>query len=312
MASRFVEDWGNIRLQRIAFGYSPAAPPEHGHRLFLRLTGLADHNRLKEYLRKEMQVTAVREENGPNGEPVTWLSSEKGPCGADPRMAVLVGDTDLFLAVGEEPDKSLKAMEQVLEVRAGKQASLLKGKWAATLQEIPENACGLLIGEPPDSMPKEAGEVEGPLPRRIVAYLIADERVDIHFAAVMRNAKDAQTFAENLLNYRERNIAPLQGRAQSPSAAVLIQAWESIKVETNGLEVRGEAHISGDVPSAIVGLFTEGLNAFFAPLASALASIVCVGALVGVLLAALLFVIVVAVIAAAAFYLRGKMTRATK
>src|SRR5262249_14335396 len=55
---RFVEDYGNIRLQRISFGYSPAVPPEHGQRVFLRLTGLADHNRFKEYLQKEMKVTA--------------------------------------------------------------------------------------------------------------------------------------------------------------------------------------------------------------------------------------------------------------
>src|SRR5262249_49475261 len=229
----FVEVWGNIRLQRISFAYSPAVPPEHGQRGCLRLTGLANNNRLKEYLQKEMKSTAVREENGPNGEPVTWLTSEKGPCGEDPRMVVLVGNTDLILAVDEEPDKSPKAVEQVLEVRAGKQASLLKGSWAATLHEIPENACGLLIGEPPARMGKEAGEVEGPLPRRIVAHLIADESIDIHFAAVMRNAEDAQAFAENLVNYRERNMAPLKERPRSPSAAVLIQAWDSIRVEPN-------------------------------------------------------------------------------
>jgi hypothetical protein len=314
----FVEDWGNIRLQRISFGCSPAAPPEHGPRLFLRLTGLADHNRLKEYLQKEKRVTVVREEKGLNGEPVALLSSENGP------VFVLVGDTDLILAIGEDPGKSLKAAEQVLEVRAGKQANLLHGPWAAVLNEIPDDACGLLIGEPPESMPEEGGAVDGPLPRRMVGHLIVHESIDIHFAAVMRNAADVQAFTENLVSLRDRNIASLKGLSQRPATGVLIRAWESIKVENNGLEVRGAAHLSGDVPGAIVedaeeeikaikavlGVFKEGIEALCSPdlVKSIFAGIDQIVAVFMALLGLLVFMLTLA----AALFIQGKITRTTK
>jgi hypothetical protein len=316
----FVEQWGNIRLQRISFCYCQAIAEARGQRQFLRFTGLADHHRLKEYFQKEKQLAVVREEKGLAGEPITVLCSENGP------VWLLVGDTDLILAV-EEKGRSLKGAEQVLEVLAGKKASLLQGPWAGALNDIPEEACGLLIGDPRDTIVKELGAIDGPVPHRLIGHLIAHESIDIHFTATMSGAADVRAFAQNLINYRERNLASLKELAHQSSSGVLLQAWESIKVETNGLEVRGAAHLSSDLPSAVADgdlkqvkdmvklleALKGGVEAILTvDLKSPFAFWNWVAFLLEASLRTLLFVIVVAGIAAVSLYLRQQMLQARK
>jgi hypothetical protein len=257
----FVDQVGNLRLDRIAFGYRAPAEPTKPGRLLVRLTGQGNHGRLAERLRGEAVPGSVQQRKGPRGEPITLLTL------ANLSTLALVGDTDLLVAADPEQNarSRVEAIEQALEVRAGVRPGLLQGPFAEDLRGIPGRASGALIGRPTDSIWEALIQGLGPFhnrPERLAFYALVDRSVTVHYRFTLANAAQAGTFREDAEASRNKYLAALREVELSDArAAVLIQALEGIELKTEGSSVTGSVCASEDVPPALAEVWLPTLLA---------------------------------------------------
>src|SRR5262249_45717002 len=132
-------------------------------------------------------------------------------------------------------------------VRAGKEASVLKGARKDRLPKFSKEMVGLLAGELPDAV--ERGDLfRGTgirLPKSIqVEVLRSKEGLDFRFRATLANADGAKQFANAILNVRQDGLAGLKGGriGISPKAVAAVQkTLESIRIQSKGADVEGTA-----------------------------------------------------------------------
>jgi hypothetical protein len=248
---RWAERFGNIRLERLALAHRPSRQPGGKGCMLARLTGRGDHRALLEYFRQATPPSLIAWDLRPGSEPVTLLRDERGGS-----AVAVVGDTDLLFAVAEDgPGAGFAAAEELLEVRAGRTGSVLRGRLAVDLREVPGHASGLVVGEVPEELPQGTARECGvpAVPHRLVLHLTVDETasIDLRFRGFLGTPEEARTFAESVRQQRDCQAASLAELGPAKPTEVVIAALKSIQVEADGSAVSGSGHISGDVPAAL-------------------------------------------------------------
>src|SRR5262249_50390826 len=150
--------------------------PNHMNiKIYLRMTGKADHQRIVKALAKAQGgpggPAQIKEEKGFRGRKVTFIDHGRPP------IMVVVGDEDLLMAGYESPNggKSADVAREMLEVRRGKVDSVAKGPLADKLKKTSPEAVALFVGTLPESMRMEiqrGPEAFRAIPKEMVAQML--------------------------------------------------------------------------------------------------------------------------------------------
>ena len=248
---KFVDGVGNIRLDRVSFGYGPDPQDTHKGRNYVRFTGLADRKSMTGLLKKSFPDAKVEFKRGPKGRLMTVISSEKRP----PAFA-LIGDTDMLMCGHENNENSLEVLEEALDVQAGNKASILKGTHGAQLKKVPAEAVGVLMGAVPEELRR--GMVRDPkapfkaLPKRIVVVMTRTKSINIDWHGPMADADQAKEFAENVAELKKMGIAglkqlPPQLKIKPEQIKVLTKTLQAIWTEAKDDTVSGGVEITQEM-----------------------------------------------------------------
>ncbi len=207
----FAEQVGNCRLDRVAFGLSMGPNPKDGpERVFVRLTGLADHGRLVAYLKSVNP--GIRVESRKDGkEPVTVLShANRAPA------FVVIGDRELVIAgPANNSADAAAAVAALLDVRAGRKKGLTAGPLAARLKQVGPSCFGLVIGAVPADFPLLLGGLDGlklqDYPQLVWLELLRDAKgVELKMQGTMADAAAAKRFCQQVTDAAEASLGRLK------------------------------------------------------------------------------------------------------
>jgi hypothetical protein len=225
------EALGNIRVDRASASVHAASLDNP--KPSVRITGAFDHKRVAAELRKHAKE--YRESTEPQGEPIALMRFEA------PRVALaLIGDTDLVLVAGEAAAKArpLGELEEVLEVRAGKRASVLKGSLTDLLKQMPDQAIFVAVGEisneTRDWARKEWAKGSPPLPQRFAAYATRDKAISVNGRATMSDVGDAGTLEKSIRDVIGKAREEL--KAAPPSLGLRPETLEQLNKALNAVK----------------------------------------------------------------------------
>jgi hypothetical protein len=270
----FVDKMGNIRIDRISFAVIPGANQDNDTRIYARVTGLADRKRLLAYIKKtENPRIEFEERKGRDEEPITVLNSK----GDAPSMAV-IGNTEFMVAGyahGPRRNDHIGLIDEMLKIRAGKEAGLVKGPYAGTLRNSPAQAVGLLIGELPDRWRGELTGRGSPLPALPKDFNLSCTRtgrgLELRFTGNGANARDAKAFVESLERWRQEGIKGLKQlpnfiKVKPKQVDTLVATLKGIKVEAQDALLSGRATISNEAFEALRALLQAYVASEMRPL----------------------------------------------
>jgi hypothetical protein len=250
----FVDRVGNIRVNRVSFAVVPDMNQDAETKVFIRLTGRGDRKRLVDFLAKEMRAVQVKEKKGPGGEAITILDVK----GREPFLAI-VGNNDLLVCgFPSAQGKNDVVLDEALQVRAGKQTSIVKGPFAGALRNSAPMANGLVIGDLPERWRKEItsgrrSPFKG-FPQHVHIILTRQATgVRVRFTGSAENAKDAKAFADSVLELKRQGLEGLKKAPDvlKPKAVEAFKtALKSIKMEARDTLLTGSATISNEAVKA--------------------------------------------------------------
>jgi hypothetical protein len=231
-----VEMLGNIRFDRVAFGFTAAA--DRKGEIYIRLSGKANPRRviegLKTLSRSDLQVATVKD--------VIYFQDRDRP----PAMAIL-GDSDLIMC-GFERDRGANhrdLVDKVLAVRAGKQGSVLKGNLKDALGKLSDKASGLMAGDLPDELRRDVMRgFLGTFPRSIRGEMFrTKDGMDLHLTGTLGSADDAKAFTQGVTALKQSGLQGLNNPPREIPAeaiAALRKTLESLQVvaKESTVEVR--------------------------------------------------------------------------
>lgn len=233
---------GNVRVDRIAFAYADDA--KDGDRIYVRLTGKADPKRLVDTFRLLAPAVnekfTVAESQDAKGTPITTISfGEDGP------VVAFIGTSDCVIAgyagsKAAQGRKQQEVMAHLLNVRAGKAESVLKGPLQATLAKVSEKANGLVVGELPSEVRRGMSRDGTPAPRSIRGEAVTSrDGLDLRGEAVMDSPDDAKNAVQMILQGQKKMLDTLQKiPAGTPvpagTIAGLKRAVESLQAKAEG------------------------------------------------------------------------------
>ena len=265
---KFVDGAGNMRADRVSFGYA-ADPQDHRkNRIYVRVTGLADRKAVTDLIKKSLRGAKVEYRKGPKGHLMTIISPEKG----DAAFALL-GNTDMLICGHEsDPENSLEVLEEALDVRAGNKPSILKGPHAAKLKKVPADAVGVLMGDVPEELRRDM--VRGPgspfkaVPKSVAVVMTRAKSIKIDWHGSMADADDAKSFAENVAELKKKGLdelkqLPPQLKIKPEQIKVLTQMLESIKVEAKDDKVTGGLEITPKMVKVVNDLVQKSMMGWF-------------------------------------------------
>jgi hypothetical protein len=257
----FIDKVGNIRVDRASFAVI-AKDGDQDTRLYVRITGLADRKRLVALIQEDLRGGGeVKEQKGPNGEPITILNLKKN----GPAIA-FIGDTDLIFGGYPEATRRedhVRVIEEMLQVRAGKQPNLLKGAYAGTLKNSPARAQGLLIGDLPERWRSEVTGRGSPfraMPQDFnLSWTRTAKGLEVRFTGNGANAKEAKAFVESVDQLREQAIKGLKElpdriKVDAKTVATITAALKGVKVEAQDALLAGKATFSPEALKAVSDL----------------------------------------------------------
>jgi hypothetical protein len=250
----FAEAVGNFRVDRVAMAGQAA---DNG-KIYIRVTGLADHARLAGAIANLMQAN-VKEEKGPKGEPISLIDQVD----QSPAMA-LVGDTDLIIAGYDRNNQrnNMEVVKEVLAVRAAGKGSLTSGQ-AELLKRAPALATGLAgCSQIPEHIRKGVTGPGSPftvVPEHFLIDRSAGKDAQIRGYAAFDKAEDAKAFVAGVDKLKDLGIAglknvPEEAKVKKESLALLIKTLEGVKASADGKTVNGDVHISPDAAKAVIEL----------------------------------------------------------
>src|SRR5262249_54460043 len=156
---------------RIGFAFAADAKDREKDRLFARIIGKADQKRIVEAFKNLNKGgrEVWKEIKDAKGTPITTMVEPFGPAIA------FIGDTDLVVAgyaggkrmKGAEPPNHKEVLDQVLAVRAGKEATILKGDLKDRLSKISKDTVGLLVGDVPEDLRRGLFGGQAPAPKSV-------------------------------------------------------------------------------------------------------------------------------------------------
>jgi hypothetical protein len=264
-----VEKLGNIRLDRFSVGIAPA-PQAGGNgrpngRIYVRVTGKADHRRLVTFLCDETKLAITQQDRVPGRDLVTFLGSADNK-DRPPAIAV-VGDSEILVAgyMNDQGDH-VGVLREMLEVRAGRQPSVTAGALASRLKKVNPQTFILLAGD----ISKELGlgplgapglDGKGMMPKTVVMEATRKTTgLDIAVEAGMENEADAQRLADeaskSIRDAVEDVRRELKAKREVPEEVVelLVKTLESVKTTAKGPRLTITVHISNDLMKAVPDL----------------------------------------------------------
>jgi hypothetical protein len=257
-----VSDLGNVRVDRVAFGYSPDPTGQRRDRLFVRITGQGDAKHVAEFIKSKGQQANLEERKGPNGVAMRVLTQPRMP------IFAFIGDTDLVIC-GYEDDNANHAevFDQFLSVLSGKRGSAAKGPYAQVLKTATEDARAVLVGSLPEELRKElARSPLGVAPLSLFADLSHAKSgggVEVRVRASFDNEADAKKGAEGAkatLKQLADGLAALPFKLKPETVATLQKALGEAQISVEGASASGSVRLSPTTLKA-VGELIEAASA---------------------------------------------------
>ncbi len=260
----FIEQVGNIQIDRIVAGYAADPVDARKSKIFVRISGRADVKRLLDFIKQNEPDFTTRETKGPNGEPIIHAHH-----GTRPPVMAFIGNTEMVVCGFEGNDGDHASLvEQVLEIRAGKKPGLAKGPFGDTVKAVPPNASVFMIGLVPEEIRRELGRelaFLGGIPKSVSAHLIKGKALEVQFIGSFEDADEAKKFAEGAAMAKGLAVAflndpkPPLNLLKPEQLAVLKKALDSVKVEAKEATASGQITIPVEVLKIGWGLLTEQL-----------------------------------------------------
>jgi hypothetical protein len=253
-----VEKMGNVRLDRIAFAFTDGNEKRNS-KFYFRFSGKGSQEGLLEFFnlmngdRGRLQAREIKDDKGM---PITLLEdpNDHAP------VLMLVGNTDLVMVVQErvyvKPAKGQPAPEQpkredlvehVLDARSKKKPNAATGQLKDSLAKVPEKAVGMFVGEIPQDLKREFGQVFDAVPPRVIAFMErTPQGLDVQVEAGLVNADDAGKAVRKIGALRKQGIDELQIAMQQPlppgSPPIpfqgMINLMESLQVQNQSEKVQ--------------------------------------------------------------------------
>jgi hypothetical protein len=217
--------------------------------------------RLVEFLRPPA-AQELKETKGPKGEPIAFVSI---PLLFSACNFVVVGDTDIvaLFPVAPHPDfrkRPLAQLEEILEVRAGKKDSILKGPVGELLKQAPAQAVALAVGEVSKETRekvKQRGAKSDPrVPQRFIVYAIRANGLKISGQATMADADEARMFASSVKELIDQGREGLKNpppelKLPRETLALLNKTLDGVKVEARDAVVALDITLSAELIEAV-------------------------------------------------------------
>lgn len=253
---KIIDQLGNVRVDRMSFAFVEADPSDAAKTsIWLRFTGKADHKRMVEMIRKNARGTQLQEEKGAKNEAISIVSAERQP----PAFAV-IGDTDLLICgASSDQGNHLAVLREVLEVRAGKKPSLLKGPLAALLKEVSADAVAAAVGEPSESQSRPFGLKAAPKSFVVQATRKGDPTGKIRLTfADADAAKNLVDMALAMKKQGEKQLDSIPAELKIPkeTIAALKDALAATKIYADDKTV----HMQGSFPASVLKTLPELLK----------------------------------------------------
>jgi hypothetical protein len=260
---KFAAQVGNVRLDRLSVVFNKNGKEQEAQ-VLLRATGAFEHQRLVDAFKESAKD--VKQTKGPAGEPITFFQV---PIILSTIPVMVVGDTDVVVRFSDpaNKDKPYAELEEVLEVRAGKKDSAVKGPFADVLKQTPDQALALALGqtskETRDEISKGAPKDSPPVPHRFSVFVTRDTAVRVSGRATMADAAEARIFA----GYRDETIGQYRGLLNAgirpelkETFALVIKVLECVKVESRDADVSLKAAIPAEVIQAVRALVEQNIK----------------------------------------------------
>lgn len=263
---KFIDVVGDIRVDRVAFGYGPETMAAKGQ-AFVRVSGYCNQKRIVEFLKQTIPDAKVEERKGPKGEPITIVSHREPPAFA------FIGDTEFLMAgpTGNESG-SVDLIEAALEVRAGKKPSIVKGILAKALEEAPSDARALLVGMvPPEVQTLLPMTPLAASPHRVAFYVRTPKDGKgtlLQMKGTMQSEPDAKKLTDGLQEVLKTAVTALDNSPvpiKKETLDVLKTVLKGIQVKAEGDTVLASVTITPDVPAAMLDLVNEFIQREFRP-----------------------------------------------
>jgi hypothetical protein len=243
------------RIDRISAAFAPDRKNSSKSRVFVRVSGLINHERIVDWFRHEYPGVKIQEHPGFRGDSITLISSSQPIVPA----AALVNDSDLLLARYVGPaEKNVDIVEQVLEVRASRRA-MAGPAYRRLWRQVPRHAWAVIMGEVPEPMRRLLTSKAMPfrvLPDTVVLTLQGDKTTEVRFAGTFTNAEKARSFADNIRSFQKLGITfvrnpPAPLKFTLGTSYLLVEALQTLKVETAGDRVTGEMQVRDQARDAL-------------------------------------------------------------
>jgi hypothetical protein len=263
----FAEAVGNLQLQRATIAFSPDPKEKRNGRICMRLSGRGQGQRLAQFLGKTVAgEVVVTEEKTAKGEPLTiFTPMRKGPAVA------FLGESEVIIAGYDKPEEGAKqreVLQEVLDVRDGRQVSVVKGApWAAELKEIPANAGAFFLGDLSDEMRKDLaqGTPFQVLPAHLAAHVIRGKELMVHFRGTFAGAADAKAFCDAVAQAKQMVIEglknlPLDVKIKPQGVEMLSKTVEAIRAEPKNSTVVGGLRVSSETVQTLLEVMEDMLK----------------------------------------------------
>jgi len=202
----FFEQCGNVRIERIAFGFVDAKDPKK-RKLFLRITGKANQKWCVDALQAISggHMTATPMKNA-DGATITLLNG-----GQNAPAILAIGNTDVLIGGynGANPPTDELAAE-LLDIRAKKKPNAASGELKAPLAKIPDRAVAFALGAVPHELQVEFRFLLDAVPMSLSAFVERTPTgMDLQFEGTMFNKDHTAKFVQKMSNHRKEGITML-------------------------------------------------------------------------------------------------------
>lgn len=258
---KFVESFGNLRLDRVVLGYrdDPTSPLKQ--EFIIRLSGAGNRRWLIEALTPLVPGGAqIKQEKTADGTPVTIFQPNNN-LGS---VIAVIGDTDFLIAAGADGGKSADTLRGIVKNWNKDPPSVLSGPIGKDLNKVSPRSFAIVVGQVPHELREllqQAAPLAG-LPQRVCISLAKGREFVLHFEGTSASAGDAQLFAGGLTALKERAITALQNLpAEMPikddTLRQLIKSVEAVKVEQDDAVVRLTFKLSAQLQVTLEKMINE-------------------------------------------------------
>jgi hypothetical protein len=264
----FVDQVGNIRVDRAAFALTYDAAGNQPTKIFIRLTGRFDRQHLAAYIRAQDEGFRAKEEAGPRGEAITLITKEQMP----PAFA-LIGDSEFLMCGPQSGRDSLPVLREVLQVRSGDKPSARAGPLAEKVKDASDRASLLVAGDVPELVRQlmARGTVPVMAPKSFTLEAgVTDKALAVRFRGSFAEAAEARSFTRTMEGFKALGLLELKAvpeeRMKPAVAAHFIKVLEDFKPEADGTSVKAGVDIARAAVQAIVNWVEDNVARELQPL----------------------------------------------